>query len=328
LLQQVVQDRGADPIALLTDTRVTKEMLDAPDGLIPAYAYALMILRAVQLTGDACLGCEMGLRMAPTMHGNLGLLCLTSATGVEALHTVSRFLRLVSPFLEASLTFKSTRVLISLQEIAPMGAVRSFIHQCVMVGLARGGRMLVGPPSDKSDFILHFSGPEPACFAKYRDRLPLTQFNQPRDGADVSMSYASLPIALSDQLTAKKASMACEREFARFNQGSVSFAALVASLLKANSDANGYPSMDKMARRLSISTRTLTRRLDAEGLNFSQLVDERRCVDAQLMLSQTDFSVGEVAARLGYADPANFTRAFRKWTGKTPSIYRRETHVG
>lgn len=58
------------------------------------------------------------------------------------------------------------------------------------------------------------------------------------------------------------------------------------------------------------------------GLGFQQLLDEARKRDAIKMLQSTSLTVEQIAQRLGYTDPANFSRAFKKWTGDNPSSYR------
>ena len=50
-------------------------------------------------------------------------------------------------------------------------------------------------------------------------------------------------------------------------------------------------------------------------------------MDAKLMLAQSDVQIEAIATRLGYVEPANFPRAFRKWTGETPSAFRRSTRA-
>ena len=71
-----------------------------------------------------------------------------------------------------------------------------------------------------------------------------------------------------------------------------------------------------------MSSRTLTRRLQQTGLGFQQLLDEARKRDAIKLLQNTSLTVEQIALRLGYTDPANFSRAFKKWTGEPPSQYR------
>ncbi|MHA7152957.1 helix-turn-helix domain-containing protein, partial [Burkholderia pseudomallei] len=73
---------------------------------------------------------------------------------------------------------------------------------------------------------------------------------------------------------------------------------------------------------LLMSTRTLRRRLLDAGCGYRALVDEARLRDARRLLRASDLDLKTIAARLQFNDPANFTRAFRKWTGLTPSAYR------
>jgi AraC-like DNA-binding protein len=84
----------------------------------------------------------------------------------------------------------------------------------------------------------------------------------------------------------------------------------------------GYPTMGQVAQRLGITDRTLGRHLERQGLSFRQVIDECRHQEACTMLREGRHSVDGIAARLGYSDPANFSRAFRRWAGCTPTQYR------
>ncbi|HET8706005.1 MAG TPA: helix-turn-helix transcriptional regulator, partial [Pseudomonadales bacterium] len=84
----------------------------------------------------------------------------------------------------------------------------------------------------------------------------------------------------------------------------------------------GYPSLEELSKMLNMTPRTLRRKLQLEGSKYSQLLEESRRRDAVKLLDNRNLEVQKVAELLGYADPANFTRAFRQWTGQTPSEYR------
>ena len=83
-----------------------------------------------------------------------------------------------------------------------------------------------------------------------------------------------------------------------------------------------HGSADQIATLLSMHTRTLHRRLAASGTNFRALVDECRYEIARQMLDDTDADVCQIAAMLNYADTSAFARAFRRWSGTTPSDWR------
>ncbi len=81
----------------------------------------------------------------------------------------------------------------------------------------------------------------------------------------------------------------------------------------------GRAGIDGVARRLDTSVRSLQRALDLEGLSYRALLESFRMRKAAELLSERKAAVTEVAFALGYTDPANFSRAFRRWTGHPPS---------
>jgi AraC-like DNA-binding protein len=87
----------------------------------------------------------------------------------------------------------------------------------------------------------------------------------------------------------------------------------------------GYPVIDEVAQLLQVSSRTLQRQLSEEGLSYSGLVERCRCRAACESLKHTRDPVRDIAALLGYRDVSSFSRAFRRWTGKTPRAYRTQS---
>lgn len=87
--------------------------------------------------------------------------------------------------------------------------------------------------------------------------------------------------------------------------------------------ARGEPRAAEVALGLAVSERTLSRRLAEEGIGFARLVDAARRERALLLLEDPSLSASEIAFLLGYAEPAVFFRAFKRWTGETPGGWRR-----
>ncbi|MCB1843101.1 MAG: AraC family transcriptional regulator ligand-binding domain-containing protein [Halioglobus sp.] len=85
------------------------------------------------------------------------------------------------------------------------------------------------------------------------------------------------------------------------------------------------PGLERIAGQLHITPRTLIRRLKRQGTSYRTLLDGARLECACRLLQQAQLSVADVGYRLGYSDPANFGRAFRKLTGVTPAAWRRGT---
>jgi AraC-like DNA-binding protein len=84
---------------------------------------------------------------------------------------------------------------------------------------------------------------------------------------------------------------------------------------------HGKARIDEVARALSMSRRTLTRRLAAEGLTFLEILDAMRTDLAVHHLKHTTFSISQIAWLLGFQEVSAFTHAFKRWTGETPSRF-------
>lgn len=91
----------------------------------------------------------------------------------------------------------------------------------------------------------------------------------------------------------------------------------------ASSLTGRTPNIAETAKAAGMSVRTLQRRLLQDKRTYSQLLEEVRFEIARRLLSDPSVTLAKAARRLGYSDPAHFTRAFHRWAGTTPSAYRR-----
>jgi AraC-like DNA-binding protein len=92
--------------------------------------------------------------------------------------------------------------------------------------------------------------------------------------------------------------------------------------------SEGCPSIGAVAAAARTSPRTLQRRLSEAGVTYKGLVAAGRLRLAKEWLAESDRPIAEIACELGYIEPSNFTRAFRRETGVTPAAYRRAVLKG
>jgi AraC-like DNA-binding protein len=92
--------------------------------------------------------------------------------------------------------------------------------------------------------------------------------------------------------------------------------AIAKSLPLAEADAR------RVAKALGMSRQTLHRKLASEKTSFASILTKLRREAAEAQLASNAHSIAEIALLLGYSDPAAFNRAFRRWTGQSPSAYR------
>jgi len=81
-------------------------------------------------------------------------------------------------------------------------------------------------------------------------------------------------------------------------------------------------SVSNIAQKLTISTRTLSRKLRDEDVAFREILEETRAALAKRYLAERDLPVSEIAWLLGFGEVSSFTHAFKRWTGMTPRQFR------
>ena len=127
-------------------------------------------------------------------------------------------------------------------------------------------------------------------------------------------------LPLFDQAIVSMAQEVCEDELKSMTQDTrISHA--VAQAFK-NADGS-LPTVDSIAATLNISSATLKRRLKIEGQSFRDIKGETLYHKATKLLKDTPQSVEIIAGRLGYSDASNFTKAFKSWSGMSPSEFRK-----
>jgi AraC-like DNA-binding protein len=145
-----------------------------------------------------------------------------------------------------------------------------------------------------------------------RFEQPFTEVKFPREWLDRGQLYANGDLYRLLQAHA-------DVELSRLANG-ISMVQRVEQVLASNQPCE-LPTMQTVARSLDISARTLARKLQAEGVAYAQLIENRRASAAKCMLVAGRLTIQEVANALGFADTPAFHKAFRRWTGLTPKQY-------
>ncbi|MFZ5724189.1 MAG: AraC family transcriptional regulator [Pseudomonadota bacterium] len=328
LLVEIVGERGIPADTLLAGMPVNPALLDHPDARMSAQQWTRVLLRALELTGEPGLGYEYGLRMRPTVHGVLGYAAMSCPTVRQALEISGRYTRVRQAHFSMRLVEQPAQSRLEVHEKFPILALRSFFYENVLIGMARGHAVLLGRElRDFPDLEIWFDWPEPAYHRAWADRLPAVRFRQPVNALCFPSSYLDLRPVLADPHASRQAIALCERELALAAGQEADITARVRAELVPGK-RGGYPQLEDVASRLAMSGRTLKRRLQQGGTSFLLILEEARRRDAHQLLAHTDLPVQEIAARLGYINPANFSRAFSQWTGEAPTRYRERLRAG
>ncbi|MHA7901417.1 MAG: AraC family transcriptional regulator [Henriciella sp.] len=145
-------------------------------------------------------------------------------------------------------------------------------------------------------------------------------FEAGRDALLISDDKLDAPNKLGDETIAKFFDQHLEQELASLDDQTTLEHAVRRAVTNVLSE--GVPTLSLIASELGIGSRTLQRRLSETGQSFQGVVDIARKDLAQRLLRETNYSLAEIAFLTGFAEQSGFTRAFKRWAGKTPRSYR------
>ena len=323
LLLEILAERDFTTSDVFAGLPIDATLLAEPR--MSAVQWTRLVLRAQELTQDPGLGYEYGLRMRPTAHGLIGYAAMTAATMREAIAIVVRYASARQSHFDFMLEEHGNARQLVLRERFPIPVSRTFFYENILLGLARGSAVLLGKELHDLDCEICFDISEPSYYEAWRRRLPSLRFGEPVNAVRFPAQYLDHRPALADPHASRQAIALCERELTHALDRAGTTRASVLAEIEYDGEGGGYPGLDEVAGRLHVSTRTLKRRLLEEGTSFMTLLNEKRTRDARDLLTRTSLSVQEIAERLGYQNPANFSRAFTKRAGQTPSEYRAAT---
>jgi AraC-like DNA-binding protein len=317
LLCTELRRRGIAHEQMLQGSGLTWDTLHTGQAFVSLAQLQRLVTQALALSGDPALGLAVGLSTELSSHGALGFAAVSAGTVGQVLHLLPRFsaLRLkVGTFVLNTATEPAS---LELHERLPDPELRAYVLGHVTGAVLRLLQSVTeqpGAPGLTLEWPLP-DGPQAQALRNVGLQLlaaaPVWRLSFPR-------ALLALPTLAPDPQAHRAALQLCEQQLAHSQQGSV---AQRVQLRLLACDAQ-FPRVQAMAELEQMSARTLIRRLGEEGTRYQTLLDHTRADLACWWLLQTRQPIEEVATRLGFADPSNFSRTFRRWCGQTPRDYR------
>ena len=302
------------PATLLAGLPIDYAKLSEPTTRVPLRVCEAILGRAIELTHEPALAVHVGTQMRVSTHGFLGFAAMTASTAGEALDLAVRFASTRTSAIGLALYVEGDTASLVIEERTPLSPlIREFVVIALTVGIWQLGQALTGAPLDG---VAECAFPAPDFVGKLPTAGRL-RFECPAHRLVFPAKVLALPLRSADAVAMRLAREQCERELAE-----VVDAGLPGRIRALLAESDGARSLDEVAKQLRLSPRTIKRKLAERGTTFSEIRDDLRRQRALLLLDNRALSISDVAARLGYSELPNFTRAFRKWTGKTPLAYR------
>jgi len=310
---------GVERNQILKDCGLEPHILENADNRISFDLQEKIWLAAVEHSGIENFGLKVGNHIEPGSFNVLGYIAMSSANLAEVLQHVQIYQHIVGqggqidvlPGKNGSILFR----------YSPINEGKSVTHQRVAALLAswcKLGHWLVdGFAVEK----ISFTKSAPTHPEEYEQQLRTrVLFNQAQNELVLSEQVLSAPIKQANSSLCQLLKAQADALIGQLNQDNSITHKVV--LWIRDHLIDGEPDKSCLAQSLNISPRTLQRKLAEENTSFQQLVNDIRRQLAEDYLAHNELSTGEIAYLLGFSEPSNFYRAYKKWTGKTPSQYR------
>lgn len=276
----------------------------------------MLIDQAMKALDMPFLGLAMGNLMTISHHGMAGVAAVTQPTLLNCLECISRFCSELFPPLEMYTQQDSDEGMFVMTENVDLFPYSHFFFELNMVSFYNIFNHLVA--GEHKLYGVDFSYPEPAWGHIYRRYFHCpVRFNQPLTRLYGPITLADYELPLANRLLAMSA------EKVLFENIPTRAARLLPLRLRRllMRYYGAFPSLDTAASDLGMSARTLSRKLAEDGTTYQKELDDLREKLAKEYFFRGGDSVTQVALMLGYNDISNFTKAFKRWTGLTPTEF-------
>lgn len=315
---------GLDPGALLQGTGLAERDLNNPDVRVSSLQFLTVARNALAQGAPSSAGLRVGLTFHASCYGMLGYAALCSTSMRQAFDTMVRYFRLGSGMFVPVWTESADsavwewpeRVQAGLPDLTP--ALYEFIVEMSVAALINVVRDAMGPWCLPSR--LRFAGaPPPHVDELARAFACQLEFDQTRNQVHFPGAWLDRMPQLANPITASEVSRTCARLLEEFKWQSGITRRVYHELTQT---PGRFPEIESVASSLCMTSRTLRRKLEAEGTSYSALLDSVRLALATDYLKTSLLDTEDIAAALGFCDGASFRRAFKRWTGKSPSQLR------
>ena len=306
---------GCDGAALLAEAGFDPKDLDGPDTRCPLVNTGHLWRIAVAATGDPAFGIKVANHYKHTTFHALGYGTSASSTLKEAFERVQRYCHVVSDAVDYQFFRRGSEyhfiiepaLEISVEAIDAL--VSTYLRMC---------RSMIG--SHYSPLSIELRRARPAITDDYERlwRAPL-RFGAEQNRLIFDSDSIERLLDTGNPELARQSDAIPSRYLARIERFNI--VARVREVLTQRL-RDREPSQEEVAEILNVSARTLQRKLGDSGTTFKEILDETRHALALAYLSAPQHSVGEVTYLLGFSCSSSFTRAFRRWTGLSPSDWR------
>jgi AraC-like DNA-binding protein len=319
----VLRGFGLDPDPLIRTAGLDPRLFEDGTSVVPIAALARLYSLCVAQTRCPHFGLLVGQRATILSMDLVGRLMQHSETVGAALEALVSNLSVQDRAVVASLSVSDGVALLTYVAYQPESASAEQITDAALAVAVNALRTLCGSEWHPTEVLVPRTVPAETEPYRRHFKAPV-RFNQESATLVVPAADLTRQVAGADPLL--RTMLEDRLRQLRANAGA-EFSDDIRRRLRTRL-MGARCSAEDMADLLPIHRRTLSRRLKDGGQGYRLMTNEVRFEIARQLLEDTDVALGEIAAALGYSEASAFTRAFRRWSGRTPTAWRMESHYG
>jgi AraC-like DNA-binding protein len=317
-LVEAVEQVGVSREVLLRSAQLDPAELEHDEASVPGSVVYRLCESALELTGDPAFGLHWIEHLCTAAFNPVSHLVAHAVTlrkGFESLHRFHRLLNDQPSFRISEHGDKAHVHCFDLAGVSP--GMQRFAAEMHVLGIVRLVRSFC--PQARIDQVT-FAYPAPEYHGEYTRLLALVpRFGQSKTSIVFDRALMSAASLHKDEDVHEVLGAIAERRISRLAERTP-FAWRVRDLLVEQGPTP--PGMDRIARALGLSKRSLRRRLAAESSSYKGIVTEALAIIAKRYLRERRLTIQETAYEMGFVNCSAFHRAFKRWTGNTPSSYQ------
>ena len=326
LITKALDAEGLDSKEILKRAGLDPAQLNDPNARYSFPAVTHLWKMAAKVTGDPCFGLKAASYWHPTTLHALGYTWLASDTLEDALQRAARYIRLVNTAAMGIFEETENGYMFSIRIDESWRGVRP-ADEAIDAGVALildMCRSCYG--SDLNPVRIEVRRPKPEkCVKQFEQlfRAPI-YFDYPENAIYFDKADISQRLPTGNAEIARSNEKIIVDYLARLDKNNIT-TQVKSKLLDLL--PSGHATEEAVIHALHMSQRTLQRKLKEEGTTFKELLDETRRELAKAYVNDTSLSFSEITYLLGFSEQSNFTRAFKRWQGQSPSAYREQMRM-
>ena len=317
-LISLLNQRGLSTKDILANSQINELYIHQNQRISPIQ-YQQIIENAYALSQDPLIGIKHGLALDISSHGFLKHAFTAAENLDQALSLAIRYIRTQTLLADLRFHKEDDSAVIQVNRLASMPNTFPFVVENIIASFLKAARFLIQPQEPLSA-VVKLSMPTPKNASDYERLLGVpVLFNQPHNQICLPEFLLDSTISTADITSRRKASSKCEYILNKLDNGQD----LVTQIRKKIEQLSAFPTLPIIAETIRSSPRTINRQLAQLNTSYQQILDDSRREKAIYLLLNSKVSIDKISTQLGYNDPSNFGRAFRRWLGQSPRAFRK-----